>query len=83
VPAAPGTQPGYYLNAGLFAEEANARKVQADLLNANLPALRQSLKTPQGERIRVRVGPFPTRRQAQAQRGTLRSMGLEAVVDRQ
>lgn len=79
----PGRQAGYYLNAGLFAEEANARKVQAQLLNANLPAFRQTLQTAQGQRIRVRVGPFATQQQAQAQSATLRGMGLEAVVFRQ
>lgn len=78
--AALGTQPGYYLNAGLFAEEANARKVQAQLFNANLPAFRQTLETAQGQRIRVRVGPFRTRQEADSARSTLRSMALEAVV---
>lgn len=82
-PAEPGSQPGYYLHAGLFAQEANARKLQARLLNAHLPAFRQSLKTPQGQRIRVRVGPFSTRQQAEAQRRTLRTMDVEAVVLRQ
>ena len=78
--AALGTQPGYYLNAGLFAEEANARKVQAQLFNANLPAFRQPLETAQGQRIRVRVGPFRTRQEADSARSTLRGMALEAVV---
>lgn len=82
-PAAPGTKSGYYLNAGLFAEEANARKVQAQLLNANLPAFRQRVDTAKGPRTRVRVGPFATLQQAQATHATLRSMGLEAVVFRQ
>ena len=82
-PEASGAKPGYYLNAGLFAEEANARKVQAQLLNANLPAFRQRLDTAQGPRTRVRVGPFTTLQQAQATHATLRGMGLEAVVFRQ
>ena len=75
-----GTQPGYYLNVGLFAEEANARKVQARLLNANLPAFRQHLETTQGHRIRVRVGPFRTRQETTVAQATLRGMALEAVV---
>ena len=75
-----GTQPGYYLNVGLFAEEANARKVQAQLLNAHLPAFRQHLETTQGRHIRVRVGPFLTRQEATVAQATLRGMALEAVV---
>lgn len=78
-----GTQPGYYLNVGLFAEEANARKVQARLFNANLPAFRQTLELAQGRRIRVRVGPFETLQKAVAARTTLHDMALEAVVFRQ
>ena len=78
-----GTQPGYYLNVGFFADEANARKVQARLFNANLPAFRQTLATAQGPRIRVRVGPFRTLQEATAARATLHGMALEAVVFRQ
>ena len=78
-----GTQPGYYLNVGLFAEEANARKVQARLFNANLPAFRQTLELAQGRRTRVRVGPFKTLQKAVAARTTLHGMALEAVVFRQ
>ena len=78
-----GTQPGYYLNVGIFAEEANARKVQARLFNANLPAFRQTLATAQGPRMRVRVGPFRTLQEATAARATLHGMALEAVVFRQ
>ena len=39
-----GTAPGYYINVGLFAEEANARKAQARWLNEGLPAFRQETR---------------------------------------
>ncbi|MDY0108033.1 MAG: DUF2628 domain-containing protein, partial [Giesbergeria sp.] len=47
-----GKAPGYYINVGLFAEEANARRAQARLLNEGHPAFRQSLETAKGKRIR-------------------------------
>ncbi len=78
-----GSQPGYYINVGLFAEEANARKAQAKLLNAGLPAFRQSLDTPKGQRIRVRVGPYPSAAQAQAAARSIKALHLDAVVFRQ
>lgn len=75
-----GTAPGFYLNVGLFAEEANARKAQARLLNEGLPAFRQELDTAQGRRIRVRVGPYATRAQADRAAAAVRALSLEAVV---
>lgn len=78
-----GSVPGYYINVGLFAEEANARKAQARLLNEGLPAFRQELSTAAGRRIRVRVGPYPTRAKAGEAAAAIRSMELEAVVFKQ
>lgn len=78
-----GKAPGYYINVGLFAEEANARKAQARLLNEGLPAFRQTLETAKGKRIRVRVGPYPTAKQANAAATQIRGLKLEAVVFKQ
>jgi len=78
-----GTAPGYYINVGLFAEEANARKTQARLLNEGLPAFRQELNNAKGRRIRVRVGPYDTRAQADGAAEAIRAMALEAVVFKQ
>lgn len=82
LPPPVGTLPGYYINVGLFAEEANARKAQARLLNEGLPAFRQELTTAAGQRIRVRVGPYATKAQADKAAAAIRAMQLEAVVFR-
>lgn len=78
-----GAAAGFYINVGLFAEEANARKTQARLLNEGLPAFRQALDSAKGRRIRVRVGPYDTRAQADAAAESIRAMALEAVVFKQ
>lgn len=78
-----GSTPGYYINVGLFAEEANARKAQARLLNEGLPAFRQTLQTAKGKRIRVRVGPYPSAKAANAAAAQIRALQLEAVVFKQ
>lgn len=78
-----GSAPGYYINVGLFAEEANARKAQARLLNAGLPAFRQRIDSSGGQRFRVRVGPYPGLPQAQAAARSIRALQLEAVVFKQ
>ena len=78
-----GAAAGYYINVGLFAEEANARKTQARLLNEGLPAFRQELDSAKGRRIRVRVGPYESRAQADAAAESIRAMTLDAVVFKQ
>lgn len=82
-PPTVGSTPGYYINVGLFAEEANARKAQARLLNEGLPAFRQALETAKGKRIRVRVGPYTTTKEANAAAAQIRALKLEAVVFKQ
>lgn len=78
-----GSAPGFYINVGLFAEEANARRTQSRLLNEGLPAFRQTLETAKGKRIRVRVGPYANAKEAQAAATRIRGMQLEAVVFKQ
>ena len=78
-----GTPAGYYINVGLFADEANARKAQARLLNEGLPAFRQTLNHARGRLTRVRVGPYDSAAQAQAAAQTIRALALDAVVFRQ
>ena len=81
--SAVGSAPGYYLNVGLFADESNARKAQARLLNEGLPAFRQALSSAKGRLVRVRVGPYDTRAQADAAATSIRALALEAVVFKQ
>ncbi|WP_436147453.1 SPOR domain-containing protein [Acidovorax sp. LjRoot194] len=78
-----GSTAGYYINVGLFADETNARKAQARLLNEGLPAFRQELNNSKGRRIRVRVGPYDSRAQAAAAAESIRAMDLDAVVFKQ
>ena len=78
-----GSAAGHYLNVGVFAEVGNARRAQAKLLNAGLPAFRQTVSGAKGEMIRVRVGPYNSAAEAQKARQQIRRMGLEAVEFRQ
>ncbi|WP_027994443.1 SPOR domain-containing protein [Simplicispira psychrophila] len=78
-----GSAAGHYFNVGVFAEVGNARRAQAKLLNAGLPAFRQTVTSPKGELIRVRVGPFSSAAEAQKARQQIRRLGLEAVEFRQ
>jgi cell division septation protein DedD len=71
------------INVGLFAEEANAIKVHAQLTEAGLPVTMQTVEGTRGPRTRVRAGPFPDRASADAAAQRIRAMGLEAQIYRQ
>lgn len=71
------------INVGLFAEEANAIKVHAQLTEAGLPTTMQTVEGTRGPRTRVRAGPFPDRASADAAAQHIRAMGLEAQIYRQ
>ncbi|MCB2001760.1 MAG: SPOR domain-containing protein [Rhodoferax sp.] len=80
----PVAQTGRYLiNVGLFAQQDNALRAHARLKEAGLPAISDSLQMRNGQRTRVRVGPFATQAQADAAAERIRAMQLEAVVIRQ
>jgi cell division septation protein DedD len=79
----PSLAAGYYINVGLFAEEANAKNAHTKLLDAGLTAFVQELKTPKGKRMRVRVGPFDSEAQAESAATKVRGLQLEAVVFQQ
>lgn len=70
----------YVVNVGLFAQENNARNALTQLTDAELPASTQTVRTSQGTRIRVRVGPFETEAEADRAADKIRTMGLDAQV---
>lgn len=81
-PAAAKPVPGksVFVNAGLFAKESNARVVHSKLADAGFNVFTQELKTANGPRIRIRVGPYENAAEAAAAADTIRGLGLEAAV---
>ncbi len=73
----------FYINVGLFAQDSNAQKAHATLLEAGLASFTQELDGPKGKRTRVRVGPFGTQQEADAAAEKIRALKLDAVVFRQ
>ena len=78
--AAPKTAPHFAINVGLFAKDANAQKVHAQLKAAKLPVYTQVLHTSKGQLTRVRVGPFKSQKAAQAAAKKIHALKLDAVV---
>ncbi len=78
-PATAADKP-YFINVGLFAVAANADRTHARLLEAQLPSMRTELKSSKGPQIRVRVGPFTTKQDAQDAAAKIQAMQLDAMI---
>ncbi len=73
----------YFINVGLFANTRNARATQAQLQQAGLPVVTQSINTNRGPRVRVRVGPYGNTASADAAAAQVRALDMDAKVIRQ
>jgi DedD protein len=71
---------GYLVQIGAFSSAKGASEQVERAGKAGHKAFTERVMTAQGERIRVRVGPFATRDAAEQARAKLRSAGLESVL---
>jgi len=78
----PRTYPSqnWAVQIGQFARPENARAAEARASSLGLRAYSETLQTAQGERVRVRAGPFATRAAAEEARSRLIGAGLEAAL---
>lgn len=67
---------GYVAQLGAFSNAANARALQKKLQENKFKAYTELIKSPGGDRTRVRVGPYPTRDAADKARDQLKSRKL-------
>ncbi|MBV7540116.1 type II secretion system secretin GspD [Acidovorax sp. sic0104] len=71
----------YYVNVGVFGDDAQSKASMARLRDSSLPLSLQSVETNRGKATRVRVGPFSTEDAAQAAAATVRgNLALNATV---
>jgi DedD protein len=77
---------GYVVQLGAFSSAANAKALQKKLQENKFKAYTELVKSPNGDRTRVRVGPYATRDAADKAREQLKSRKLiigDATVVRQ
>jgi len=70
----------YFINVGLFAIPENAASAHAKLLEAQLPSVLKELKSTKGRQIRVRVGPYRSKTDAQAAVEKIKALQLDAII---
>jgi DedD protein len=71
---------GYIVQIGAFASEKSAADQIARARKAGFTAYKESISTAQGDRIRVRIGPYFSRDEADKVRGKLRAARIESVL---
>lgn len=70
----------YLLQVGAFASQASANAAAERVTATGQRSFTEKIKTDRGERVRVRVGPFPSREAAEQAREKLKAAGIEAAV---
>ena len=70
----------FVVQVGAYAEAASAREARQRAEKLGLKTYTQVVETQAGNRIRVRVGPFASRDEADRAAGKLKSAGLPAAL---
>lgn len=68
------------VQVGAFADASGAREVRSKLERAGLKTYTHVAETPQGQRTRVRVGPFDSRAEAEKAAARVKALGLPAAI---
>jgi len=71
---------GYLILIGAFSNEANVRNLKTKLGEQGIKVFTEPLNTPQGQKTRVRAGPFPSREAAEAALKKMQRIGVSGVV---
>ncbi|MEY4711826.1 MAG: hypothetical protein RIS88_1276 [Pseudomonadota bacterium] len=79
-PASAATDGRFVVQVGAFADVARAREARQKLEKAGLKTYTQVAETKEGKRIRVRVGPFDTRAEADQAATKVKGLDLPASV---
>ena len=67
----------YFVPLGAFGNPEYAKRVQDKADGAGFRSYTEKVRNPQGEQIRVRAGPFPSKEAAEKARAELKSIGLD------
>jgi len=80
-PAEPTAEEGrYVVQIGAFAEVTSAREARMKVEGMGLKTYTQVIESSTGRRIRVRVGPYPSKADAEKAASRIKSGGLQAAV---
>jgi DedD protein len=70
----------FVVQAGAFAENAAAKEMRTKVEKLGFKTFVQTAETSEGKRVRVRIGPFSSREEADKVQARLKAAGLSAAV---
>ncbi len=79
-PSAAATDTRMVVQVGAYADAVKAREARTKLEKAGLKTYAQVVDTKDGKRTRVRVGPFPSRTEAEQVAAKIKSLGLPVSI---
>jgi DedD protein len=79
-PTAPAAEGRFVVQVGAFAEASAVREARAKVEKLGLATYTQVVETANGNRTRVRLGPFATREEAERAAATVKAAGLPGAV---
>lgn len=77
---AKSSSPTYSVQIGVFSDAANVRQLEGKLKAQGLQPSTEKLQTAQGEKIRLRVGPFASRELAEEAMGKIKAASLSGMI---
>ena len=81
VPAADKTEaPRFVVQVGAYSDEAKVREVRIKIEKAGLKTYTQVAETKEGKRVRVRLGPFASRDEAEKAVAKLKPLNFQAQI---
>jgi DedD protein len=72
--------PTYSVQIGVFSDAANVKQLEDKLKAKGFKSSTEKLQTPQGEKIRLRAGPFATRALAENALSSIKDAGLSGMI---
>ncbi|MCH8856352.1 MAG: SPOR domain-containing protein [Proteobacteria bacterium] len=79
-PAAPAAATRFIVQVGAFAENKAAQEVRTKVEKLGLKTYAQAVDTAEGHRVRVRLGPFSSRDEAERAAAKLKGAGLAGAI---
>lgn len=70
----------FVIQLGAFANLANAKERQSKLTALKVKFYTETVKTPSGDKLRVRAGPYATRQEAERAQAKLKAAGIQDGV---
>lgn len=80
VPAAAEMKSRSVVQVGAFADAAKAHETRLKMEKAGFKTYTQLVETPEGQRTRIRVGPFATKEEAEKMGEKIRALDLEVAI---